>query len=86
MTRWGTRGDVVRIERALFPGYLFARFDLEELPAVRRMRGLSQVLGPGNRPAALSDALMSRIAPRDGRPVARDARGVLRNLLRTAIA
>lgn len=62
LTLWGGRGDRVRIETPLFPGYLFARFDAAEtLPIVRRMRGMSQVLGPGNRPAAIADALISTL-------------------------
>jgi transcription elongation factor/antiterminator RfaH len=62
LTLWRARGDRVRIETPLFPGYLFARFDAAEtLSTVRRMRGISQVLGPGNRPAALPDALISAL-------------------------
>ncbi len=59
---WGSRGDRVRIETPLFPGYLFARFDANEaLPVIRGVRGVPQVLGPGNRPAAISDALISAL-------------------------
>ena len=62
MTRWRARRDLVRIEQPLFPGYLFARFDADKaLPVIRGVRGVPQVLGPGNRPAALPDALISAL-------------------------
>jgi transcriptional antiterminator RfaH len=62
LTRWGARGDLVRIETPLFPGYLFARFDADEMLAtVRNMHGLSQVLGPGNRPASIPGALIAAL-------------------------
>lgn len=54
-----TRRDIVRIETPLFPGYLFARFDpAEDLATVKRARGVSQVVGPGSRPLAISEEII----------------------------
>lgn len=59
---WGRRGDVVRIETALFPGYLFARFDpAEQLLTVKLARGISQIVGLGARPVAIGEDVIETL-------------------------
>lgn len=61
-TQWGRRGDVVRVETPLFPGYLFARFDCErDISTVRNVPGVSQVVGPGAKPTAIDDDVIATI-------------------------
>ena len=55
------------VVRALFPGYLFARFCLaESLRAVTYCRGVVRVLGAGNRPIPVEDAIIASIRERIG--------------------
>ena len=55
------------VVRALFPGYLFARFCVaESLRAVTYCRGVVRVLGAGNRPIPVEDAIIASIRERIG--------------------
>jgi transcriptional antiterminator RfaH len=55
------------VVRALFPGYLFARFCVaESLRAVAFSRGVVRVLGAGGRPIPLEDAIIASIRARIG--------------------
>jgi transcriptional antiterminator RfaH len=61
-SRWGVRGDLIKIETPLFPGYLFARFDPGvDLETVKHARGVSQVVGPGSRPLAVGDEVIDTL-------------------------
>ena len=62
LSRWGVRGDVVKIEAPLFPGYMFARFDAAtSLGVVKRAGGVSQVIGPGSRPLRIGDEIVETL-------------------------
>jgi transcriptional antiterminator RfaH len=51
--------------RALFPGYLFARFCVaESLRAVTYNRGVIRVVGAGGRPIPVEDAIIASIRTR----------------------
>jgi transcriptional antiterminator RfaH len=53
--------------RALFPGYLFARFCVaDSLRAVTYSRGVVRVLGAGDRPIPVEDAIVASIRARIG--------------------
>lgn len=53
--------------RALFPGYLFARFCIaESLRAVTYSRGVVRVVGAGGRPIPVEDAIIASIRARIG--------------------
>jgi transcriptional antiterminator RfaH len=57
-----TRRGKKWFEEALFPGYLFARFPLEELyRRVRAANGVSAILQFGNRYATLDDAVIEAL-------------------------
>ena len=62
LSRWGVRGDVVKVEAPLFPGYMFARFDAaSDLGLVKRAGGVSQVIGPGSRPLRVGDEIVETL-------------------------
>ena len=62
LSRWGVRGDVVKVEAPLFPGYMFARFDAaSDLGVVKRAGGVSQVIGPGSRPLRVGDEIVETL-------------------------
>ncbi len=42
------------IDQALFPGYLFGRFALEERARILQVPCVKQIVGVGNRPAPIS--------------------------------
>lgn len=51
----------------LFPRYLFARCDgVESLPRIRYTRGVAKVLGTGDGPTAVDDAIIESIRDRVG--------------------
>ena len=53
--------------RALFPGYLFARFcAADSLRSVTYCRGVVRVLGAGDRPIPVEDAIIESIRARIG--------------------
>ena len=53
--------------RALFPGYLFARFcAADSLRAVTYSRGVVRVVGAGDRPSPVEDAIIESIRARIG--------------------
>jgi len=52
--RWSDR--IQMLEVPLFPGYLFARFDLRSRVRVLNVPGVAQVVGHGNVPVPVSDA------------------------------
>jgi transcriptional antiterminator RfaH len=55
------------VVRALFPGYLFARFCVaESLRAVTFSRGVVRVLGAGGRPVPVEDSIIASIRERIG--------------------
>ncbi|HEY5705747.1 MAG TPA: transcription termination/antitermination NusG family protein [Terrimicrobiaceae bacterium] len=55
------------IARALFPGYLFARFcAADSLRAVTYSRGVVRVVGAGDRPIPVQDAIIASIRARIG--------------------
>lgn len=65
--RRSTRRGPVWFTEALFPAYLFARFDLaRDLRAVRHARGVSTVVHFGNRwpevPAEMIEALLANVS------------------------
>jgi len=51
--QWADR--VKRVHFPLFPGYVFARFDLSGLGEVLRTPGLTEVVGVEGRPAPVSE-------------------------------
>ena len=59
--------------RALFPGYIFGKFDLEQnYPLVRWARGVRKVLGFGGYPTPISEEVVTIIKERT------DAQGIMR--------
>jgi len=59
--------------RPLFPGYLFAKFDLEEnYPLVRWARGVKKVLGCGGYPEPIAEEVVRIIRERG------DAQGIIK--------
>jgi transcriptional antiterminator RfaH len=59
--------------KPLFPGYMFAKFDLEQnYPLVRWARGVKKVLGCGETPASISEEAVEIIKERA------DAQGIVR--------
>lgn len=52
--------------RPLFTGYIFARFDANEIPKVRYTRGVHSVVCVGVTPAAVDDELIETIKSRTG--------------------
>jgi transcriptional antiterminator RfaH len=55
------------VARALFPGYLFARFcAAESLRAITYSRGVVRVVGAGDRPSPVQDAIIASIRSRLG--------------------
>jgi transcriptional antiterminator RfaH len=51
--------------KLLFPGYIFARFDVEEMaPKIRFTRGISYIVSFGGRPAVVTDEIISAISNR----------------------
>ena len=59
--------------KPLFPGYVFAKFDLEQnYPLVRWARGVKKILGFGETPASISEEVVEIIKART------DPQGVLR--------
>jgi transcriptional antiterminator RfaH len=52
--------------RPLFTGYIFARFDANEIPKVRYTRGVHSVVGIGTTPVPVDDELMEAIRARTG--------------------
>jgi transcription antitermination factor NusG len=59
--------------RALFPGYIFGKFDLEQnYPLVRWARGVRKVLGFGGYPTPISEEVVTTIKERT------DAQGIMR--------
>jgi len=55
------------VARALFPGYLFARFcAADSLRAVTYSRGVVRVVGAGDRPIAVEDSIIESIRARMG--------------------
>jgi transcriptional antiterminator RfaH len=55
------------VVRALFPGYLFARFSAaDSLRAVIYSRGVVRVLGAGDRPIPVEEAIIQSIRTRIG--------------------
>lgn len=55
--------------QALFPRYIFARFDPEVIhtTTIKATRGVSTIVSFGNRQAVLPDAVMARLQERAGR-------------------
>ena len=86
LSRWGVRGDVVKVEAPLFPGYMFARFDAaSDLGLVKRAGGVSQVIGPGSRPLRVGDEIVEtlrRASPEQFARLARAVRSVSRRRAR----
>jgi transcriptional antiterminator RfaH len=59
--------------KPLFPGYVFAKFDLEQnYPLVRWARGVKKILGFGETPASISEEVVETIKTRI------DSHGILR--------
>lgn len=59
-------GWVLEGRRPLFPGYLFARFDVLECSRVNSTRGVRRVLGFGGGPLPVSDEVVEAIRVRVG--------------------
>jgi len=57
--QWADR--VKRVRFPLFPGYVFARFDLTRLGAVVRTPGVSQVLRPSGYPTPVSEEELAAV-------------------------
>ena len=58
-------GKEIQTLKPLFPGYLFAQFDLmQNYPLVRWGRGVNKVLGFGKYPTPISDEVVSIIKSR----------------------
>ena len=54
-----------KIVKPLFPGYLFAQFDLKEsYPLVKWGKGVNRILGYGRYPTSLDDTVISIIKSR----------------------
>lgn len=67
--RWSDR--LKRIEKPLFPGYVFCRFDPNQRLPIITTPGVLCIVGSGNRAAAIDDAEMAavRAAAHSGLPV-----------------
>ena len=52
--------------RPLFTGYIFARFDANEIPKVRYTRGVHSVVSVGTTPVSVDDELIEAIKERIG--------------------
>jgi transcription antitermination factor NusG len=66
-------GGMKKELRALFPGYIFGKFDLEQnYPLVRWARGVRKVLGFGGYPTPISEEVVTTIKERT------DAQGIMR--------
>jgi transcription antitermination factor NusG len=57
--RWSDRAK--ELERPLFPGYLFCRFDFENRRSLVMSPGVIQILGFGRKPMPLEDREMAAI-------------------------
>ncbi len=51
----------IRLELALFPGYVFVRIPIEETLRVLRIQGVVRLVGFGGNPAALADSEIESI-------------------------
>ena len=57
-----TRRGLVRVTEAMFPGYLFARFELEKmLCQIRYARGVSGIVRFGNRYPTIEDEALAQL-------------------------
>jgi transcriptional antiterminator RfaH len=66
-------GRINKELKPLFPGYLFAKFDLEQsYPLVRWARGVKKVLGFGETPESISEEVVEIIKARA------DTQGIVR--------
>jgi transcription elongation factor/antiterminator RfaH len=66
-------GRMTKGLKPLFPGYLFAKFDLaQNYPLVRWARGVRKILGFGEAPASISEEVVEIIKART------DLQGILR--------
>ena len=59
LSRWKDRWQ--RIQRPLFPGYLFVHMIRPHLGAVRQTRGVVYVVGSGGQPAAVPDSQVEAV-------------------------
>jgi|SRR5947209_5293061 len=60
-------GKVNYLVKPLFPGYIFARFKLDDLlHKVRFTRGVSSVVSVGGKPAPIDDEVIEIILAREG--------------------
>ncbi len=59
------QGKMSPIIHPLFPSYLFARLDIEQhYPKVKYTRGVTRILGVGNEPTPISDAVIEMLRDR----------------------
>lgn len=71
-TRWSDR--MKKVDRPLFPGYIFARFKSERAEAILRTRGVYEILSIDQQPEAVPDlviANLQRLAAQRGARIAR---------------
>lgn len=55
-SRWA--GRIARVEKPLFPNYIFARFDPDARGAILAIRGVLQILSLDSRPVPISAAVI----------------------------
>ncbi len=58
-SRWSDRVKVV--EKPVFPGYLFSRFDISERGPILRVPGVIQILGIAGQPVPIAEQEISAI-------------------------